>query len=49
MVELLATEQGFSNTRLATELGYRPRVDFDEGMRGVESWLRAEGLIQAPS
>lgn len=49
MVELLATEQGFSNARLETELGYRPRVDFDEGMRRVESWLRTEGLIQASS
>jgi oxidoreductase len=47
MVELLATEQGFSNARLAAELGYRPRVDFDEGMRRVEGWLRMEGLIPA--
>jgi nucleoside-diphosphate-sugar epimerase len=47
MVELLATEQGFSNARLETELGYHPRLNFDEGMRRVEGWLRTEGLIAA--
>lgn len=49
MVELLGTEQGFSNARLVDELGYRPRLDFEEGMRRVGDWLRAEGLVAAPA
>jgi nucleoside-diphosphate-sugar epimerase len=49
MVELLATEQGFSNARLETELAYRPRLAFDEGMQRLEAWLRMEGRIPAPS
>jgi nucleoside-diphosphate-sugar epimerase len=34
-----------SNARLREELGWRPGVDFAEGMRRTEDWLRAEGLI----
>ena len=49
MVELLATEQGFSTARLETELGYRPRLDFDEGMQRLAGWLRTEGQIAASS
>lgn len=49
MVELLATEQGFSNAKLETELGYRPRRDFEEGMQRLERWLRMEGRIPAAS
>lgn len=40
MVELLATNQGFPIDKARRELGYQPRVDFDEGMARVETWLR---------
>lgn len=38
-VEMLATHQGFSISKASRELGYEPRVGFDEGMRRVETWL----------
>ena len=34
-----------SNRRAREELGWEPRVPFDEGMRRTEAWLRAEGLL----
>ncbi|MFN2612016.1 MAG: NAD-dependent epimerase/dehydratase family protein [Solirubrobacterales bacterium] len=34
-----------SNRRAREQLGWEPRVDFAEGMRRSEQWLRAEGLI----
>jgi nucleoside-diphosphate-sugar epimerase len=43
--ELFSTDQGFSIERARRELGYEPRVDFDEGMRRVEAWLRETGAI----
>jgi nucleoside-diphosphate-sugar epimerase len=39
-VELWSTDQGFSIEKARRELGYEPEVDFDEGMRRVEAWLR---------
>jgi nucleoside-diphosphate-sugar epimerase len=38
--ELFGTHQGFPIDKARRELGYEPRVDFDEGMRQVEAWLR---------
>lgn len=32
-VDMLTTEQGFSNERLRTDVNFEPLVDFDEGMR----------------
>jgi nucleoside-diphosphate-sugar epimerase len=40
MVELFGTNQGFPIDKARRELGYEPRVDFDEGMSHVEVWLR---------
>jgi nucleoside-diphosphate-sugar epimerase len=40
LVELLGTNQGFSIDKARRELGYEPRVGFDEGMAQVETWLR---------
>jgi nucleoside-diphosphate-sugar epimerase len=40
VVELLSTDQGFPIDKARRELGYEPEVDFDEGMRRVEAWLR---------
>jgi nucleoside-diphosphate-sugar epimerase len=34
-----------SNERARDELGWEPKVDFDEGMGRTEEWLRAEGLV----
>ena len=44
-VELFGTNQGFSIDKARRELGYEPKVDFDEGMRRVEVWLRQIGSI----
>jgi nucleoside-diphosphate-sugar epimerase len=44
-VEFVGTRQDFDNQRVRQELGWRPRVDFAEGMRRVESWLQEEGLL----
>jgi len=38
--ELFGTNQGFPIDKARQELGYEPEVDFDEGMRRVEAWLR---------
>lgn len=45
MVELFGTNQGFPIDKARRELGYEPRVDFDEGMAHVEIWLRQIGFI----
>jgi len=34
------TDQGFPIAKAASELGYEPRLDFDEGMHEVEAWLK---------
>jgi nucleoside-diphosphate-sugar epimerase len=44
-VELFGTDQGFSIERARRELSYEPQVDFEEGMRRVEAWLRGTGAI----
>jgi nucleoside-diphosphate-sugar epimerase len=44
-VEFTGTDQGFLNDRARRELGWRPRVDFETGMRRVENWLREEGHL----
>jgi len=44
-VELLGTDQGFSINKARRELGYEPKVGFDEGMHQVEIWLRQIGSI----
>ncbi len=44
-VELFGTSQGFSIHKARQELGYEPQVDFDEGMRRVELWLRQTGIV----
>jgi len=45
VVEVFGTDQGFSIGKARRELGYEPQVDFDEGMRRVEAWLRQAGHI----
>jgi len=43
--ELFGTDQGFPIDKARRELGYEPEVDFEEGMRRVEAWLREVGAI----
>jgi nucleoside-diphosphate-sugar epimerase len=43
--ELFSTHQGFSIEKARRELGYTPKVDFAEGMRRVEAWLRETNVI----
>jgi nucleoside-diphosphate-sugar epimerase len=45
MVELFGTNQGFPIDKARRELGYEPKVDFNEGMTHVETWLRQTGFI----
>jgi nucleoside-diphosphate-sugar epimerase len=45
LVELLGTNQGFPIDKARRELGYEPRVDFEEGMARVETWLRQINYI----
>ena len=35
----------FPNARAREVLGWEPKVDFDEGMRRTEAWLREEGML----
>jgi len=43
--ELFGTNQGFPINKARRELGYKPEVDFDEGMRRVEIWLHQIGSL----
>lgn len=42
---MLAKTRAVSNVKAHEVLGWWPRVELDEGMRGVEVWLREEGLL----
>jgi nucleoside-diphosphate-sugar epimerase len=44
-VELLVTNQGFSIKKARQELGYEPKVNFEEGIRRVANWLRQINYI----
>lgn len=46
VAELFGTDQGFPIDKARRELGYEPDVDFEEGMRMIEEWLRREGIIK---
>lgn len=45
VVKALRSSNSFSNHKARTCLGWEPRVDFDEGMRRTEAWLRAKGYL----
>jgi nucleoside-diphosphate-sugar epimerase len=45
VVELFSTDQGFPIDKARRELGYEPTVDFDEGLRRVQAWLRQIGSV----
>jgi nucleoside-diphosphate-sugar epimerase len=42
---MLSRTGTYSNERARTELGFRPRVGYEQGMAGVEAWARSEGLV----
>jgi nucleoside-diphosphate-sugar epimerase len=44
-VEIFGTDLGFPVDKARRELGYEPRIGFDEGMRRVEAWLRSTGVV----
>ncbi len=44
-VEIFGTHQGFPINKARRELGYEPRMDFEQGMDAVEIWLRQTGYI----
>jgi nucleoside-diphosphate-sugar epimerase len=44
-VELTGTDQGFVNDRARQELGWTPRVSFEQGMLRVQTWLKKKGYL----
>lgn len=44
-VELMGTDQDFSIDKARRELGYRPRVAFEEGIAHTANWLRQQGFL----
>ena len=44
-VEYFGTDQGFPIDKARRELGYEPKVGFEEGMQRVEEWMRETGAI----
>jgi nucleoside-diphosphate-sugar epimerase len=43
-VHILAFPQSFSTARLREQLGWEPRVGYDEAMTATVAWLQAEYL-----
>ncbi len=46
MVELLGTDQIFPSDKIKRELGYRPRVSFEQGIRYTGDWLHQNHLLE---
>ncbi|MBC7316685.1 MAG: hypothetical protein H5T70_09735, partial [Chloroflexi bacterium] len=42
---MMGTDQVFPIEKARRELGYRPRVSFEEGIRYTGDWLRQEGIL----
>ncbi len=49
VMEMLSKTRPVSNDKAHDLLGWWPAVGLDEGMRRTEAWLRAEGLLDAPT
>jgi len=45
-VRIFTNQEKVSIEKAKALLGYEPRVDFDEGMKHVEKWLRRESYIE---
>jgi nucleoside-diphosphate-sugar epimerase len=44
-VATLTVDRGFSHARASQELGYRPQVNYDEGLRRTLDWLQETGFL----
>jgi acetylornithine/succinyldiaminopimelate/putrescine aminotransferase/nucleoside-diphosphate-sugar epimerase len=44
-VQVLGTNQSFSNRRAREQLGWTPRVDYETGLEATVSWLKSEYLV----
>ncbi|NLX36156.1 MAG: NAD-dependent epimerase/dehydratase family protein [Chloroflexi bacterium] len=44
MVELMGTDQLYPITKAQQQLGYAPRMTFDQGMRAVHDYMKRNGL-----
>ncbi|MBN2161210.1 MAG: NAD-dependent epimerase/dehydratase family protein [Spirochaetes bacterium] len=45
MIKFMGIDQFYSIEKAARELGYRPRIGFDEGMNKIEEHLKSKSLI----
>ena len=45
VVKTFHSHNSFSNAKARRILGWEPAVDFEEGIRRTEAWLRAEGYL----
>jgi nucleoside-diphosphate-sugar epimerase len=45
VVKTFHSHNSFSNAKARRVLGWKPAVDFDEGMRRTENWLREQGYL----
>ncbi len=44
LVEVMGVDQRYSIAKAQRELGYRPRVPFEQGMREMADWMQREGM-----
>ena len=44
-VDFFTKDRAFDITKAKTELGYRPRVDLDEGINRTARWYKEQGLL----
>jgi len=45
-VATLTVDRGFRHARASQELGYRPQVDYDEGLRRTVAWCVRAGILR---
>jgi len=45
-VELMGTDQDYPIDKARSQLGYRPRVAFSEGLKATIGWLRQQNLVE---
>jgi len=44
-VDFLTTDHGSDISKAVRQLGYRPRIDFREGIRRTIDWYSQRGLL----
>ena len=45
MVEMMSVDQRYPIDRARRELGYGPRIGYEEGLRLTGAWLREQGMV----